>query len=259
MTEGKDKNPSILDLQAESFRLFAEEPKLSDKVFSAEGQAVMIGQGCSAITSPMSDAFLSSSAAVLAVKIGKIVDEGAPTLGSIEVGSIDPDTMNQSWQQHDVEAFVVVSTIAGSEIRISDRVAQAIDEDIADYPGVETGGVLIGRYSELADTFTIVDILPAPSDSTRAPNEFVLGEIGLTDAIDHYSKKAHGALYPVGTWHNHLNDSGESQTDLKTAARLAVSQLIPVAMIIRTPTRFRGFIGTAKADGFSLDVEVANG
>lgn len=99
--EGPSKNPSLIDLATESYRLIGERPDLRSVVFGAEAQAIMM------------------------------------------------------------------------------------EAEIAHRPGVETGGVIIGRFSEISNTFHVVDVMPAPPDSSFKRHEFKLGTIGLAEAIAH--------------------------------------------------------------------------
>ena len=52
--------------------------------------------------------------------------------------------------------------------------------------------------------FYVIDVLPAPEDSTRSRNEFELGMKGLKRTISAYTKATNATLYCLGTWHSHL-------------------------------------------------------
>jgi hypothetical protein len=124
---------------------------------------------------------------------------------------------------------------------------------VAARPGSETGGIIIGRYSDVTNTFHVVDLLPAPSDSRFSAEEFVLGVEGLSERIDALIERNGGALYPLGTWHNHLVTSGPSSKDLATALKLAAVQVFPLLMLIHTPGGYRSltmeFIERLPAEG----------
>ncbi len=109
--------------------------------------------------------------------------------------------------------------------------------------------MLIGRFSAISNAFHVVDTLPAPPDSKFSAKEFVLGTEGLKDALKKIADSSGNTLYALGTWHNHLIPSGPSSTDIYTAAKLAIGQLFPVLMIIRTPKGFTQL--TAEAVGLS--------
>lgn len=237
--EGPGSNPSLIDLQAESYRLMAQDPGTIEMVFSMSGQSVMLGQGCASVTAPMTDAYLSTSAAPIAARIAKTAEEGMPAVGEILLGSIAEDCLGQTWQKESVPPFTVIHLDGMPAVRVSSRVLAMMDEDISRWPGLETGGVVVGRFSEVANAFTIVDLIPAPSDSTRKRNEFKLGVNGLSDAISQLVSGGAGTLYPLGTWHNHLGDTGPSAVDLGTGALLAVGQSFPALLLIRTPKGFR--------------------
>ena len=98
---------------------------------------------------------------------------------------------------------------------------------------------MIGRWSDVTNAFYVVDVLPAPADSKFSRAEFNLGVTGLTPTIDAIVEGTAGALYAVGTWHNHLVNSGPSSTDKKTADLLASQQLFPAALLIHTPQGYK--------------------
>jgi len=241
--EGPNSNPSLLDLQAESFQIMASTDAMAGLAFSEDGKAVPTGQGCAAITSPMTDATLSSMAAPLAIRIGGLLEDGLPPRGEIAIGTAASDGLGQTWLRHDVAGFQHSETdVDGPRVHVSSRVVDIIDAAIAKRPGVETGGVIVGRYSDTNDQFTIVDVIEAPPDSTYSSNEFVLGTNGLGKAIDAIVSTTGGALYPLGTWHNHLAESGPSPKDRLTGRALADAQSYPALLLIRTPSGFRSLV-----------------
>lgn len=177
--EGVSGNPNLSDLAAESYRILAKDEALRRSVFSAEAQAIDIGQGCGALTFPMPDDRLSALAAGLAQTVCSTLGrDEAPTHGNLHVGHILPDGLSQSWTSAEIEPRILVRSGA-VEVRISPRVDSQIRAAIAARPGVETGGVIVGRYSQVGEAFQIVDLLPAPPDSVFSAERFVLGVQGL--------------------------------------------------------------------------------
>jgi len=117
-----------------------------------------------------------------------------------------------------------------------------ITDEVARWPDVETGGILMGRLSEAARSIHVVDVLPAPPDSRRSAGEFVLGTGGVRTAIRSYTDRAGGTLYCLGTWHSHLAVSGPSGLDQATATTVALARLAPSVLLIRTPGGYRGVL-----------------
>lgn len=230
--EGSGGNPSLSDLAAESYRLLSENETLGKKVFGAEAQAIDIGQGCGAITFPMPDDRLGALAAGLSQTVcAHLKEKGEKATGSLQMGHILADGLSQSWTTVEVEPRMIVRN-KGIEVRISPRVDAAIRAAIAARPGVETGGVIVGRYSQIGESFHVVDLLPAPPDSLFSAEQFVLGIEGLRHSVRRLLERNGGSLYVLGTWHNHLVPSGPSTLDVATAARLALRQFFPVLMLI---------------------------
>lgn len=239
--EGPESNPSLLDLTVEGYRLLGADPNAREAAFGPEAQTIFVGQGCSSVTSAMPDSLVSTFTGPMALELGRLHRDGLPfDTGNLLFGTLALDGLSLNWNRARIEPFHQVDENGMARTaRLSARVVDLIDRDIARRPGVETGGVVMGRYSEIGDVFHVVDILPAPSDSKFSASEFELGVTGLSEALTASSNFYRGAIYPIGTWHNHLTDSGPSRTDVMTAVSLALAQLFPVLMLIRTPSGFR--------------------
>jgi hypothetical protein len=234
--EGENQNPNASDLMAEAYHLLRDMPDLAATIFSTEAEAIQIGQGCSAVSFALSDAQLSALTASMAMKLANWDSAGLPPQGQLLLGELGADGLSQSWSAIDVEPWLLVPGEADRPaIRISPRVDREICADVAKWPGVETGGILVGRFSPIGNCFQIVGTLPAPEDSTRSPAEFVLGTKGLAAQIKALNASTRGTLQILGTWHSHLVPSGPSSKDRMTGAVLAATQLGPLLMLIHTP------------------------
>jgi len=243
--EGAGINPTVQDLAAETYRLFAANETLRDLAFGRGGDVIPIGQGCSTITARMSDATLSAPIPAMARQISKHLNRGDPAgSGEIAVGLVASDLLGQTWWKHEIPPFVKLSGDHqdAPSVRISQHVSSLIEKTIVSFEDVETGGVLIGRFNESTNSFHIVDLIEAPRDSKFTASLFSLGIDGLPERIAEYSARSHGALYPVGTWHNHLSDTAASKTDFATGLQLAFGQRFPAVILIRTPSEYRGLV-----------------
>ncbi|MDF1671838.1 ThiF family adenylyltransferase [Pseudophaeobacter sp. 1A16562] len=252
---GQSANPSSSDLMTEFYHHLRSDDALRSKVMGQSADEIIIGQGCSSFSMIASDARLSMMAAPLAkltsdVLSGRYVDES----GQFNIGHLQADGLSQNWESHNVEPYTIVKgpKMGALETRLARRVTIEIDAEIARKPGSETGGVLVGRFSAIGNVFQVVDTIPAPPDSRFSETEFILGTEGLSDQLAQLSKSSGNTLYALGTWHNHLASTGPSATDFSTAAKLAIGQLFPVLMIIRTPTGYRQLI--AEAVGLSSEL-----
>jgi hypothetical protein len=244
--EGKGANPSISDLAAEIYRRLAEDPETAKVVFGAEAEEIVIGQGCSAATFPMPDSELSLLSASMAQPITRWARDGLPVSGETRIGRTDGNG-GLHWSVVEEAPWIEVAG-AGSnmpKVRIHPRVHAAIEQDIALYPGVETGGVLVGRFSQIGNLFQIVDLIPAPPDSIRSAHEFSLGTQGLKAAAMKVARETGGALQVVGTWHCHLIPSGPSPTDAFAGAILSIRQYVPALLLIHTPGGYSTLVAEA--------------
>jgi hypothetical protein len=243
--EGPGANPSATDLICEAYRLIHANRGLRSEVFNTQAEAIAIGQGCSAVTMPLSDGRLSSFAAPMSEHIRRLQRDGLPDAGEVLIGSLAADGLNQTWQRTEVGPRIVVGGGLRSVVRLSPVVDEMIRREVATRPGSETGGIIVGRYSDVANVFHVVGTMSAPPDSKFSRDEFVLGTEGLRPILEDLIEGSGGALYALGTWHNHLLPSGPSGRDVRTAALLSISQYFPLLMLIHTPTGYVHFTAEA--------------
>lgn len=246
--DGRRHNPSHTDLMAE-FYATLDQTKEADLLFGrGEGlTTVQIGQGCGSLTMTMSDARLSQMAAAISLQLDRIMMAPSEN-GRIYLGMAD-DAGSLSWRETEVAAFTEVP-IQGSEgwhMRLSPRVVARMRDEIARYSSVETGGVMMGCVSARLKSVTVVDLLDPPVDSKRSASLFVLGTNGLQNMIQDRHERSERTIFDVGTWHSHLQDSGPSATDWRTAAELAADRVPPSVLLISTPKRFHALITREKA------------
>ena len=126
----------------------------------------------------------------------------------------------------------------------------------------ETGGVLMGRLSEVSRVAHVVGVLDAPEDSERSAGEFILGTEGLRRRLEDYSTAVGWSLYCLGTWHSHLSPGVPSPTDRATARAVSLSRLAPSIFLIMTPTGFEALTadgGDSLAPGTDMPVVAGQG
>jgi hypothetical protein len=231
--EGPARNPNIGDLYTETYA------RLTATDMDTDARSVPIGQGCSSLTMPMSDARISMFAAPMSEQIAQWTNTSCPSAGELLIGRLAADGISLTWERIAVlPAQVIKIEKSDIRIRLSARAQAHIEADIARWQNVETGGVLLGRQSETSNAFYISDVLDAPPDSTRSAGLFELGTEGLRARINDYVAAHRGTLYVLGTWHSHLATQGASQTDRNTAKILGMSRAIPSVMLIRTPAGY---------------------
>lgn len=71
--------------------------------------------------------------------------------------------------------------------------------------GKETGGILIGRYSDSHDCAVVTEVMPPPHDSHHAKTRFARGIFGLQERLNLVWKKLR--TYYIGEWHFHPDGS----------------------------------------------------
>jgi hypothetical protein len=239
LLEGSSHNPTLSDLVAELYAGITDD-RLRKLLFDPSfGLAeVQIGQGCGSLTMPMTDMRLSAMTAALTEEFVGCT-QNTIAAGLIIIGSKAETSSDTKWQRQDVSPFEVVD-IEGPEgwtIRLSQSALKKIRTEVALYPTVETGGVLIGMCSARLRAITVVDVIDAPPDSERSASIFVLGTQGLKAAIKARHRASGNTLFDVGTWHSHLADQGPSALDRATAKKLVMERPPPSVLLIAAPTR----------------------
>ncbi len=246
LVEGAAHNPTLCDLIAELYAT-AGSDRLGDLLFDrAHGLTeIQIGQGCGSLTMPMTDMRLSTMTAALTEALLDVMQTDTAD-GLIVAGTTAEDSPDTRWRHQPVSTFeiVPVDPVEGWTLRISQRVLNQIRAEIANYPNVETGGVMIGMCSARLKAVTVVDLLPAPPDSNRTAARFTLGTSGLKRAIAARHGLSGGTLFDIGTWHSHLADQGPSPLDRQTARELAAERPPPSVLLIATPGRLYALMHT---------------
>jgi len=236
--EGPDRNPTLADLEVElsAKATEVESALLFDEKFGLT--EIQIGDGCGSLTMPMTDARLSAMSATATELLTDFITRDSVG-GVITVGTQAANAPTTTWRSIIVPAMIAVP-VDGADwtLKISADVDRRIREEIAVYPDVETGGLMIGACSARTKTITIVDLLPAPPDSERSRSLFVLGKQGFKDAIMERHLRSGKRLLDVGTWHSHLVEQGPSATDWRTAKQLAAERSPPAVLLIATPSGY---------------------
>lgn len=87
---------------------------------------------------------------------------------------------------------------------------------------LETGGILIGRYSDDCNTAIILEATPPPPDSERGHSSFVRGVTGLTELLNERWQDQDRSYY-LGEWHFHPSTVVEPSPE-DFAQMLAISR-----------------------------------
>jgi hypothetical protein len=250
--EGPNRNPCASDLVQELYFMAANNGELRGILFSDKSSLgqVEIGMGCSSVTMTVDDTEISAPTAAIAGQLLKWQEAGElPDEAQLLVGKRGDNGMDWVWHRNSVAPYMVVESSDGSgwTARVSSRVIDKMNDEIANHTSVETGGLLLGSVSESRKVITVVDVLPAPPDSVRKSAFFSLGTKGLAGALSEVMARSGDTIYCLGTWHSHLSDSGPSETDYGTAKKIADRTPIPQLMLIKTPKRMHCVAITQKA------------
>ena len=121
-------------------------------------------------------------------------------------------------------------------VEIGELVLNDIKEECKKANNIETGGILIGSYSEDGNKAIIARITGPPRDSKQYKFGFERGVNGLIDILDS-EWNSNSRQYYIGEWHFHPNSSPKpSIIDDKQMKKLSVDELLkcpePILLIV---------------------------
>jgi len=238
--EGRARSCRVDDLTAALFNACRTDADLRHAISgdTTDPVRLLVGDNCSSMTTPMPDSVVSRSAALVSMRIERLLREGPPEAASLCFGVTDPTGMGVAWREITIGTTKVLPCSAGSgwTVRVPQWVASDIAMEVTRWPKIETGGALIGHVNEATQTIVLGGTLEAPPDSERAATRFILGTKGLVPALSKAHQDSLGHLFFVGTWHSHPMGGGHSSIDRATLARLSViAPDLPMVSLIWTP------------------------
>jgi integrative and conjugative element protein (TIGR02256 family) len=199
---------------------------------------VFVGDNCSSLTSPISDAIVSRTAALAGIQLEHWLVDGLPKEAQLCVGVADAANVGMSWACMMLDSTTVLDVAEDGDwkIRVLHPVVQAINADVNKWTSKETGGALLGRISYENRTITIAGIVDAPPDSIRERGRFVLGTAGLVQGLRDAYNASVGYLTFVGTWHSHPTGGSHSGIDRQTLRHIAEDAGgLPAVSLVWTP------------------------
>ncbi len=232
--EGRGRNPRVDDLSAAIFDAAIDDKPLSDvlSVADAAFQRQATGQGCGSFTTIIPDTKISLHAAAMAERARQVFEGDIPEEGEISLGFLDSTGMSLRWQGFGLgKTRRVPQARTDWELRVLAPALKMMEDEVAKWPGVETGGILIGKLSLARKCAIVTRILEAPPDSLRSAATFELGTDGLAEKISAIHKASN--LTYLGTWHSHLCGGRPSGTDESTLRKIKELKLgIPAFNLI---------------------------
>jgi integrative and conjugative element protein (TIGR02256 family) len=117
--------------------------------------------------------------------------------------------LNISAEEGTKTLWTGIEPIVGFKLK-RDVQLSIIDEFRTHYPN-ETGGILIGHYTEDLRIAVVIEARPRASDSKAGPTWFIRGRKGLTQVL---RESWQSGEYYLGEWHSHPNGlASPSATD----------------------------------------------
>lgn len=244
MLEGPRRQVRADDLAALLFERCRADLQVRSAIAgdSTEPTRLFVGDNCRSLTTPMSDAVVSRSAAPMAIQIERWLIGGLPVVGQLCIGVADAAGLGMNWTLVTASPTTTISVTedGGWKVRVLSNVTDAIDADARRWGASETGGALIGRISYESRTITIAGFVDAPPDSVRGLNRFILGTERLIENLRRAHAESLGHLMFLGTWHSHPRGgphSGIDRATLRTIAKDAGG--LPAVSLVWSPAGLR--------------------
>lgn len=243
LSEGGSRNPNCSDVMSVAYDVLRSSGRLAPPM-DKNDSVLQVGVGCNSVTLPMSDTRVSLLSAGMSQALFDAQLHGLSSEGKVTVGHVGKDGMSVNWHHQTLgkTQLATVSGLPGWSVRILDTAHRKILEDLSRYPGVESGGLIVGRCSPTHREITIIDVLDAPLDSRREANVFVLGVEGLADTVIAYNNSGKDVLWCLGTWHSHLVPSGPSARDKATSLEIQGLMRGASVMLIRHPIGYEAIV-----------------
>lgn len=235
LREGSVRNPRVDDLYALTMRKAVLDGECDINFAASDQETVIMGQGCSSVTTILEDSIISQYAAAMATKIQGWLSESTGNkgvLGFTKKYDKGDCSVNWVWEEIEDTWLPLTKRVDGYEVRI---LAAAVNDmrqlSEANVPN-ETGGFIVGIVNRNTKVLTVVKGLQAPIDSSATPTRFLLGNKDARHHSKLVEENSGGILTYVGTWHSHPMGGAGSSTDHATYNKLFGRRSFPTLCII---------------------------
>ena len=152
-------------------------------------------------------------------------------------------------------AYLHFTSVSGARVTITAKALAMMTELARKRYHRETGGIMIGHYSDDLTTARIECVSDEPPDSRAGRTWFVRGKVGLAAILE---EAWHEGRYYLGEWHSHPGASpAPSGPDLSSIRKIAGSKARmchrPILMIVGGDLRNRPEFSATLASGSSTE------
>ena len=237
----------LMEDAARSFRLDALEAQYYRAVLCDERLArhirrdgyVRYSAGCREVTARIPEDDVALASGLLARQVR--------TVGADAVAAVWQQAPDGSVNRVDVPlSGTVRAECDGWIVVLDDHLVERVGSLRKARLPKETGGVLLGYFDVASSHLYLVDVLPAPPDSTEHEHAFIRGCAGLRGELKAIEARTAGQVGYAGEWHSHPDGVGVemSPTDevlLATVAAEVRVDGLPGIMMIVGPDRTFAF------------------
>ena len=233
LLEDRTRSLRVDALEAQYYREILRSPWGDHHLDGHRARELWVGAGCREVTTVLAPDMVSLHAGTLASQLRTRRDLDGAVIGI--------------WHHDDISGAVsayiidpepaVTQTASGWRVCWDAGLVKTLRAYRSQSLPAETGGVLLGYIDQVSKTISLVDALPAPSDSVEDPGSFERGKAGVSAAVDRASRLTAETVGYIGEWHSHpdrcsTNPSGMDITQMVFLAKHLRQDGNPALMLI---------------------------
>ncbi len=230
LAEDSDRAIKLNELEGLFFRLLLQKSPAVE-FYGHRAGSVRYGRGCSDIAMRIPPERVALHAAIASGAIRGLSNDASVTLWQLtdEFSVLCHRKRGAVCKWYESEGWSV-----GIDVRLIETLQVHREAELPS----ETGGVLVGTLDAQRNRVLVVDVIPGPSDSWRAPNGFIRGSSSLTERLEAIERRTAQGVQYVGEWHSHpcgasLAMSSDDQKLLEfLSARVEVDGLPGIVLIV---------------------------
>ena len=238
LAEASNRSVPLAALEAQYYRAILEKPSLAEHL-SKKADGYQYAGSCRSVSFKMPEHQVSMLSGAIAGEVRRHIS-GENVTVVVWAGTPETGLKREEVQVHPIDRHV----LGDWEVVIDRGLIEAAAGLRARALPSETGGILLGTMDVPRREICIVQVVPAPIDSTGSPNGFDRGVKNLRLVVEEAQKKTAGQVEYVGEWHSHPIGAAPtpSKTDIKQLLWLGdermIEELPAVMMIIGDDKRY---------------------
>ena len=204
IAEDSNRDTTLDVLETQYYEAVLNDPQLEEHIRVAN--TTRYASGCRDVAARIGQDDVMTASGLLAKQIRSLPDNATASIWRmLDDGSIAKTSVSVSplVEHHEGGWHVFVSA------SVMNKACQLRELRLP----TETGGVIVGYFDIPRKSIYVVDVLPAPPDSTEHDTAFIRGSSGLQAQMKQITERTGGQVAYVGEWHSHPEGAGLGMSD----------------------------------------------